>query len=250
MKSKKRIGGAGLFFTILAVLAVSLYEPQPTSGQGVPQTAQFRGMFGNRTLGQPLTPIRNTFVGPMGGGMQRTPDGTFAGITRPGTIVAAAPGLQTGAISIQPGAMGVVAQQPIQANYFAPPMAMPSSAAADNGLDLAGQLEQAPVTAPTAEPPRAWNYAVPEAAVPTPQPQASARSPELSNLLTRLARAKGLLVSPEIGVYFVNNVAVVTGTVRTPGDGTLLVHLLSLEPGVRTIENRLVAESAVPSPKP
>jgi len=62
--------------------------------------------------------------------------------------------------------------------------------------------------------------------------------------LTRIARTKGMLSGQGIDVYLSNNVARLEGTVRTPGDCVLLASVLALEPGVRQIDNRLVAEGS------
>ena len=76
------------------------------------------------------------------------------------------------------------------------------------------------------------------------RPQPYPRSPELSDRLTRIALAKGMLSDHGIDVYLSNHVALVQGAVRTSGDSVLLANVLALEPEVRRIDNRLIAHGA------
>ena len=59
--------------------------------------------------------------------------------------------------------------------------------------------------------------------------------------MTQIARSKGMLPGQGIDVYLSNNIALLHGTVRTPGDSVLLANVLALEPEVLQIDNRLVA---------
>ncbi len=70
-------------------------------------------------------------------------------------------------------------------------------------------------------------------------PQPYSRSPELSARLTSIARSRGMLASQGINVYLSNDVALLQGTVRTPSDRDTLANVLSLEPEVEHIDNRL-----------
>jgi hypothetical protein len=72
--------------------------------------------------------------------------------------------------------------------------------------------------------------------------QPSVRSPDLSDRLTRIARAKGMLSGEGIDVYLSNSGAILRGTVRAPGNSVLLANLLALEPEVQQIDNQLVVE--------
>ena len=72
-------------------------------------------------------------------------------------------------------------------------------------------------------------------------PQPYSRSSELSDLLTHIARSKGLLSGPAIDVYVSNKVTLIQGAVGTPGDCVLLARVLALQPEVQQIDNRLVA---------
>lgn len=64
-----------LAFTIIAFLTI----PSPLCGQGYNRTRQTPGLFGPRSLGQPLKPRPSQFDG----GVQRGPSGSFAGVNRP-----------------------------------------------------------------------------------------------------------------------------------------------------------------------
>jgi hypothetical protein len=65
------------------------------------------------------------------------------------------------------------------------------------------------------------------------------RATELSNMLTRLARSRDMLVGERIDVYLSNEVALLRGTVRSSLDRATLANVLSLEPGVSQIDNQL-----------
>jgi hypothetical protein len=64
-------------------------------------------------------------------------------------------------------------------------------------------------------------------------------SPDLSERLTRIARSRGMLVGKGINVYMSDDIALVQGTVRTPADSSALASVLSLEPNVEHVDNRL-----------
>jgi len=82
------------------------------------------------------------------------------------------------------------------------------------------------------------------AAVVPPKPLPA---PELSEKITRLARAGGVQSSTGIEVTMVGTTAVVRGTVGSEHHRTLVANLLRLEPGVWQVENKLrVAASAQP----
>ena len=71
------------------------------------------------------------------------------------------------------------------------------------------------------------------------------RSPELSDRLTRIARARSMLAGEGINVYLNNkNIALLLGSVRMPGDRVMLANVLSLEPDVGQIDNRLVVQGS------
>jgi hypothetical protein len=84
--------------------------------------------------------------------------------------------------------------------------------------------------------PHAWTFSP---AI-TPSRKASAtRSADLSDRLTRIARDKGMLAEGRLNVALYGSVAVIEGAVRTPGDRNALANVLSLEPRVQRIDNRL-----------
>ena len=66
--------------------------------------------------------------------------------------------------------------------------------------------------------------------------------------ITRIARSKNMLSGQDpIDVYMSNGVALVQGSVRTRDAGVLLLNILSLEPQVRQIDNRLFVADLVPA---
>jgi hypothetical protein len=83
---------------------------------------------------------------------------------------------------------------------------------------------------------------VPDASADRQQPYA--RSPQLSDRLTRIAYSRNMLSGRGIDVYLSNDIALLQGAVRTAGDRVLLANVLGLEPQVWQIANRLVVEQA------
>ena len=76
------------------------------------------------------------------------------------------------------------------------------------------------------------------------RPQPYSFSPDLSDRITSIARARGMLASQGISVYLSNDIALLQGTVRTPSDRDTLASVLSLEPDVYRIDNRLEVGTA------
>jgi hypothetical protein len=105
-----------------------------------------------------------------------------------------------------------------------------------SGVETPGAATPAAMSTPY---PRGWAFA---ASSLTGRSSSNARSTELSDRLTQIARDKGMLAGRRINVSLVGDTAVVEGTVRTPGDRAMLANVLSLEPRVQRIDNRLYAE--------
>ena len=244
---------------LMAVLALSLCEPQMLLAQVPPQGNESRDAFGARTLGKPLAPRPSKF----GGGIQTGASGNFLYRGRAdGSGAFAAPWRQADAAMLeqtigaraaeQPAPHFVVSPQTPAPEYNVPelptiPESAPSLFPETNGWEGTSPVEQALGMTFGVGPPAAWNVTVPRAGtrtatVSTARPQPYARSPELSDLLTRIARTKGMLSGHGIDVYMSNDIALLQGTVRTPGDRVLLANILGLEPTVQQIDNRLVVE--------
>jgi hypothetical protein len=109
-------------------------------------------------------------------------------------------------------------------------------AAVPSGLETPGAASPAAMSTPY---PRGWTFA---ASSMTGRAPLNARSMELSDRLTRIARDKGMLAGRRINVSLVGDTTIVEGAVRTPGDRAALANVLSLEPRVQRIDNRLHAE--------
>jgi hypothetical protein len=261
MTGEERLVGNVPAIALMAILALSPSEPRIAAAQGVSQGNPTHGTFGNRPLGQPLVPRPSNF----GGGIQTGSSGNFLYRGRPdGSTAFAAPWRQVDPAKIEQAADARSAGQPIRYNApspqspapeynfpefptipeFAPPPLFEMTGwegpnPADQGIGMGLGIE----------PPAAWNINVPRAgtraaSASAVRPQLSTRSPELSDRLTRIARTKGILVGQGIDVYLSNSIAILQGTVRTSGDCALLASVLALEPEVRQIDNRLVAEGA------
>ncbi len=255
MKGDEKVVRKGCALALAAVLALSLCKPQMV----VAQSSEIRGMFGNRTLGQSFMPRPSTF----GGGLQTGPSGNFLYFGRPdGSTAFATPWRQIDTSEIDQAA-GVRRAAQAALNVTLPPQ---SPAPKYNLFELPTITEFGPPSFPEtsgwegtspAEQALGMTLGIGSSAasyVPVPRvgaraasasaarPQPYTRSPDLSGRLTRIARTKGMLSGHGIDVYLSNNMALLQGTVRTPGDRVLLANVLALEPEVRQIDNRLVVE--------
>ena len=213
-------------------LAVAQFPTQPI---------RVYGMFGARTLGQPLTPGRSTF----GGGIPIAPNGSPPTYNSTWQLGEAAMSAQATA-AVQPAGNGgttanaAVTPQLVSPNnyYFSAPPISPELAP-----QPAVEAPPRPAVAFTAVESGA-SAAVASAA----RPQPFVFSAGLSALMTRIARSKGILAGQGIDVYMSNHVARMQGVIRLPADAVLLANVLALEPDVQNIDNRLVLEGAdVPS---
>ena len=244
----------GLCMLILrqAMAANVQHHPSPAVAAPVlvqPQTAQVTaqggvttyGTFGSQTLGQSFLPSPSTF----GGGIQTGPSGNFlfAGRTDGSAAGFATPWRQIDSVALMQAAAGAAAQAAPNAvvapspapgiNAPANPNPGPAPASETNaGEGAAPAVGPAALMMPDVQggPPRAFGS------------QPYVRSPELSALLTRIARSKGMLSGEGIDVYMSNRAARLEGVVRTPANRVLLANVLALEPEVRQIDNRLVPE--------
>ena len=259
MNGDERRVGKRCVLALMAVLALSLCQPQMAAAQGVPQGNETHGTFGNRPLGQTLVPRPSQF----GGGIQTGPGGSFLYRGRPdGSTAFAAPWrrIDPGAIEQAVGARPAV--QAVLYNAASPqspgpeynnlselptfPELTPAPLFETNGGEGTGPAEQGLGMALGFGLPSAWNVTLPRvgtgAASAPPQPYV--RSPELSDRLTRIAVAKGMLAGQGIDVLLSNSIARLQGTVHTPDNCVLLANVLALEPEVSQIDNRLVVEGA------
>jgi hypothetical protein len=243
-------------FTLILASIVAVSLPQMAMAQVSAQGGQAYGTFGYRNLGQSFTPSPSTF----GGGIQVGAGGNFlyAGRTN-GPSAFATPWRQvdTNVLSIANGLaprvdttlLGstngfVVPAQPAAAAPQAPALAA-NPPLPPLGPDVAGTgLPETNAPQPTS-PPQLRPDIRPGMPQVTPmRQQTSTRSADLSDLMTRTARTKGMLVGGGIDVYVNEKVARMSGTVRTPHDRALLATLLALEPGVAQVDNQLVVEGA------
>jgi hypothetical protein len=232
-----------------------------TVAQVSSQGGETHGMFGDRTLGQSFVPRPGNF----GGGIQTGSSGNFLYSGRPdGSSAFATPWRRIGpdVLQLAVGA-GPAAQQ-------GPPVALsPQSPAPEYNLpELLTILGLAPASLPEATgwegtspaeqalgmtfgigPLAAGNVAGPRVgaragSASAARPQLYTRSAELSGLLTRIARTKGMLSGQGIDVYLGTNTTLLQGTVRTRGDSAALAGVLALEPEVGQIDNQLVPEAS------
>ncbi len=201
---------------LAAVLVLSLCRPQMVVAQGSLQGNSISGMFGNRTLGQPLVPGRGTF----GGGIQTNPTGGFLYIGRPDGSTAFAtpwrridPAMREQVLGASPAAQPALQaplepQSPQPGNGNRPelptaPQVTPPAVPEAGAPEGTGQAQQTPGVT--------YGLASPHASA--AGGQAYTRSPEFSDRLTRIARSRGVLIGQGIDVYLSNNVAPLRGTV-------------------------------------
>jgi len=258
MKGNETLWRKGYAATWLAALVLSLCKPQMLAAQRY----QTYAMFGNGTSGQ------SRVIGPsMFGGIPTGPNGRSLAPGRFNGVAQIATGWRTVGPVPSPLISGVtpVAQPALNATAQ-PQMPAPESSnpgqgpiyvpvfvpltAGTNGTEVMIAGNQTLGAQPAIEMPAVANSLGPQSGttavsdvsrgVPAPF-----RLAELSARLTRIARSKGIIAGQGIDVSMNNNVAVLQGTVRTPGDAVLLGNLLALEPGVRRIDNQLTVAGAV-----
>jgi hypothetical protein len=70
------------------------------------------------------------------------------------------------------------------------------------------------------------------------------RSAKLSDRMTAVADTGRMLAGKSINVYLSNGVAMIQGTVHSDNDRNMLAQVLSMEPEVIYIDNRLAPETA------
>ena len=250
---------------LMAVLASSFCEPQRAAAQVMAVGGRTQGMFGGRSLGQSLGAgtlgvfgnhvLGQPFQPPAGNFSNYVPyasAGTFMNFGSPYGSVSV-----TGQPFFPPPVASVampIAAPPGGYNLYAPTHARASDPRRPcrpplNRLpETNGETEGAAPTAAPADPPT-MAPVIGRAIIAVAAPQAGgtfanagpfARSAELSDRLTRIARAKGMLAGSGLNVYLGNHVALLQGEVRSPGDRTLLANVIGLEPEVRLIDNQLV----------
>jgi hypothetical protein len=89
--------------------------------------------------------------------------------------------------------------------------------------------------------PRQWAFAT-APATGSNNRRSTVRSTVLSDRLTSIARDKGMLVGRRIDVLVQGDTAILQGRVHGQGDRATLANVLSLEPRVNSIDNRLQTE--------
>ncbi len=122
---------------------------------------------------------------------------------------------------------------------FGPGNNLPAGAATGPGMNLGSAMATPAASSATVSRGRIL-MATPSA----PAMQPFVHVPEWSNMLTRIACSKGMLTSERIDVYVSNNIALLRGAVRSSADRDTLANVLSLEPGVWQIDNRLVVKNS------
>jgi hypothetical protein len=237
------IAGVGVAFLGLGIAAAQTLGPNR--------------MFYNPSFGQSFAPRPSGF----GGGIQTGPSGNFLSAGRPGGATAFVapwpPALPEPLPLLGPAS---AAQRVLQLGP------VPDSAIAASSVLTAVEpaAPAAPrvvaVAPPAVNPPAEQRLAMPpgielpsaggaiNAATGSPSPYS--RSPRLSDLLTRIARDRGVLLSPRIDVYVGQSAAVIEGRVRSSSDRALLANVLGLEPTVRTVANRLAVGAYQPNSTP
>jgi hypothetical protein len=243
---------------LLGVLVLSLGRPQMSVAQAPPQVKQTPGMFGSRTLGQPLAPRPNTFRGVSQAGSS----GTFLLPGQsPGSALFSAPWRHFSPVEIQPAVGATPAGQPDLSSAASLQSSAAESVLSEleaildltaplypemNGSEGTSPAEQALGTplgnGPSPAPrPAVQRGGAAETLSSAARPQPYIRSPELSDRMTEIARRSGLLRSPVIDVYLSHNVALLQGAVGTSSDSALLASALALNRGLLRVDNRLVA---------
>lgn len=227
------------------------------------------GMFGDRIIGGPSYGTVSSgmfgtrFIGPAWNsynlGIQNTPAGTLLYGPPSNSALLSPPYAQTNLAGAETAINnmnypGTAEELPMAAE--AAPQPIPPQAA-PAGTEGAAPVQQVPAAAAgtpntqtpatpaaptvTSSPfPRGWIFA--GTSLPPGRAPAYVRSAPLSDRLTQIARDRDMLVGQRIEVSLFGNIALIQGTVRTSADSTALANVLSLEPQVQRIDNRLNTE--------
>jgi hypothetical protein len=204
------------------------------------------GMFGNRYVGSALNSYAAGIQNGVGVAVPYsglTPNSTLPVTNVEGMPYAMEPNTNgTNNAAEQPAAQS--GEQPAAQESAPQPPQTPSGTEgampAEQGAAPSATTGMETVAVPTVPYPRGLAFAASASPARTPS---AVRSTELSDRMTRIARSREMLVSRGIEVSMQGDIAVLQGTVHTPGEAVLLVNVLSLEPKVRRIDNRLAVGS-------
>jgi hypothetical protein len=242
------------FIPIITILIAILCVTSIATAQ---VTAQFggvtQGMFGARTIGRPNNGMQMT--GMFGNRTIGRPRGfqpmDFSGLLQP-TLGQFDPNAALQLNSLVSAQNQTLAPRYAISELQSEPGVVQVAPGETNGMEGAVPADRnlgTPLGAETTVQPAAANLIGPRIRMragftPPTRPQAFIRSEELSRRLTSIARSKGMLTGSDIDVYLSEGVAIVQGKVRSPGDRTLLANVLSLNPDVGQIDNRLVVQQS------
>jgi hypothetical protein len=219
----------------------------------------YRGLFGDRRLGQPVQPGPSRF----GGGIQRGPSGDFLGQGRtdgsnmfitPWRRVEPGPlpfnwGVSPPVISVTVPPPVIVLPQPQEALPVEPQQQpTPGQSPADiwfrSPLSPTGMIPPvAPGIAGSMYGPRIMPCSDTAQASGESSAYAAGRfqpSPALSARITKLAQAGDVQTSAGLQVCVQGSTAIVRGAVATPYQRSLVGNLVSMEPGVWQVDNQVV----------
>jgi hypothetical protein len=221
----------------------------------------YRGLFGDRRLGQPLQPAPSTF----GGGIQRGRSGDFLGMGRAdGSAMFPTPWrrIEPGPLPVDwgtpPQPVIVAPQQPVIVAPQQPP-ALPlqplppqpsapvqpspdiwfrSSALSTGASPLAASGNAGPSYVPRLA--LGWSTVGSGEIAPVEAPPPFQPSPALSARITRLAQAGGVPSSAGVQVSVQGDTAIVRGAVADSYQRSLVGNLVGLEPGVWRVDNQMI----------
>jgi hypothetical protein len=226
------------------VATSGMFGPRVVGGQSF--GAASTGMFGTRFVGPPMNSYN---LGIQNGTVVALP---YASPANSATLSALYPETPATVVENDMNNMnnaGVMEEMPPITEAAPQPLPLPAPANG-TGTPASTPTQQGPAAAPavpTAQSPAAMNSPYPRGwafagtSLPGSAP-AYVRSATLSDRLTQIARDRGMLAGQRIEVSLYGDIALVQGTVLTSGDRTVLANVLSLEPRVQRIDNRLKTE--------
>jgi hypothetical protein len=266
------------FLVILTILALS-FAASPAAAQRTYTGVGTNGMFGYRVVGgAPIgvstsSMFGNRYIGPSLNSL------TIGGMNGPGTYfnsrltapysTSLVPQINTVPLTPETAMLDVnnlaappvvpeaaslpypVPNQPTGMEGIAPqeqgmaPAAQGMAPAAQGmapvqqGAAMPAGMGTSAIPVPTIPFPRGWNFATPASAAPL---SSFTRSAALSERMTQIARDRGMLAGRGIEVSMHGDIAVMLGKVHTSAESATLANVLSLEPQVRRIDNRLATE--------
>jgi hypothetical protein len=268
------------FWILLAFMALGLSSIPAMAIDATTQT----GMFGSRSMAQPIAPRSNGYVG----GLQYTSCGAFYSVgnqdgfpTLNSPWQPGLPQIEGTLLAAQPSLQPAISASNISETASLAALLAKKGAASELGEGLASGATDAGGISATAQgtgASRTWAFETDadlllfadngftDLGIAAQQSlltqgllsdggksggsgddgtSIGERSARISDFATRIGKSRGLISSnKQIDVYMKKHVATVQGEVRNSSASTLLINIIRLEPGVWKVKNELTVEGS------